>query len=140
MDMNDQRHRPDEDAEFERRARAAFDASVGDLDAATRSRLNRARQRALAAATGRSGVSGSRWWATWAPAGAVAAAALAAVLLWRSPVPDDAAAVVASTPAADTQQDPLELLAAGEDLDLAAEADLDFYAWVELATADDGVG
>jgi hypothetical protein len=38
------------------------------------------------------------------------------------------------------QQDSLELLAAGEDLDLATEADLDFYVWVELATADDGVG
>lgn len=136
--MNDQRHRPDGDAEFERRARAAFDASVDDLDAATRSRLNRARQHALTAATGSSGARGSRWWATWAPAGAVAAAVLAAVLLWRSPAPDDA--VVATAPAADTQQGPLELLAAGEDLDLAAEADLDFYAWVELATADDGVG
>lgn len=137
--MNDQRHRPDEDAEFERRAREAFDASVDGLDAATRSRLNRARQQALAAATGRSSVRGSRWWTTWAPAGAVAAAVLAAVLLWRSPAPDDSAAV-ASAPAADTQQDALELLAAGEDLELAAEADLDFYAWVELATADDGVG
>ncbi len=39
-----------------------------------------------------------------------------------------------------SQQDPLELLAAGEDLDLATEADLEFYAWVELETADDGVG
>jgi hypothetical protein len=140
MDMNDQRHRPDEDADFERRARAAFDASVDELDAATRSRLNRARQRALAAATGRADASGSRWWATWAPAGAVAAAALAAVLLWRSPAPEDVTAVTAANPPNDVQQDPLELLAAGEDLDLAAEADLDFYAWVELATADDGVG
>ena len=48
---------------------------------------------------------------------------------------------VAATPTnADVQQDPLELLTAGEDLDLATEADLEFYAWVELETADDGVG
>ena len=138
--MNDQQHRPDEDAEFERRAREAFDASVEGLDAASRSRLNRARQQALAAARGRAGWTGNRWWTTWAPAGAMAAAVFAAVLLWRSPAPDEGSAVTAANPSVDVQPDPLELLAAGEDLDLAAEADLDFYAWVELKTADDGVG
>ena len=38
--------------------------------------------------------------------------------------------------AADQALDPLVLLAAGDDLELATEADLDFYAWVELETAD----
>jgi uncharacterized protein (DUF2345 family) len=49
--------------------------------------------------------------------------------------------VAATAGSADTQQDPLELLAAGEDLELATQADLEFYAWVQIETADDdGVG
>lgn len=125
------------DAEFERRARDAFRVSVDDLDAATLSRLNRSRQKALAAAQGSS--HGHNRWLAWAPAGALAAGVLAAVLLWRAPPDANAPPTVASSSPADMQQDSLELLAAGEDLDLATEADLDFYVWVELATADDGV-
>jgi hypothetical protein len=123
-------------AEFERRAQDAFRRSVDDLDAATLSRLNRSRQRALEAARG-SNRHGSRW-LMWAPAGALAAAVLAAALLLRT-TPDTPATVAVSTPA-DAQPEAFDLLAAGEDLELATEADLDFYAWVELATADDGVG
>lgn len=127
------------DAELERRARTAFQASVDGLDAATLSRLNRARQQALAAVDGRNRA-GWRWTA-WAPVGALAAGLLAAVLLLRSPSETGAPVQVAATPAsADVPQDPLELLTAGEDLDLATEADLDFYAWVELETDADGVG
>ena len=63
------------------------------------------------------------------------------MLLLRSPPETSAPAqVVASTGSAEAQQDSLELLAAGEDLELATEADLEFYAWVELETAADGVG
>jgi len=128
-----------DDAGLERRARAAFQASVDELDAATRSRLNRARQQALAAVDGRNRA-GWRW-TVWAPVGALAAGLLAAALLLRSPSEVGAPVQVASTPASvDVPQDPLELLTAGEDLDLATEADLDFYAWVELETAADGVG
>ncbi|MEY2920633.1 MAG: hypothetical protein RL261_1938 [Pseudomonadota bacterium] len=128
-----------DDAELERRARTAFQASVDELDAATLSRLNRARQQALAAVDGRNRA-GWRWTA-WAPVGALAAGLLAAVLLLRSPSETGAPVQVAATPAsADVPQDPLELLTAGEDLDLATEADLDFYAWVELESVADGVG
>jgi hypothetical protein len=123
-------------AEFERRAQDAFRSSVDDLDAATLSRLNRSRQRALEAARG-SNRHGSRW-LMWAPAGALAAAVLAAALLLRT-TPDTSTTVAVSAPA-DAQPEAFDLLAAGEDLELATEADLDFYAWVELATADDGVG
>jgi len=123
-------------AEFERRAQETFRRSVDDLDAATLSRLNRSRQRALEAAQG-SNRHGSRW-LLWAPAGALAAGVLAAALLLRT-TPDTPATVAVSAPA-DTQPEAFDLLAAGEDLELATEADLDFYAWVELATADDGVG
>ena len=136
--MSDQ-HDDRDDAELERRARTVFKASVDELDAATLSRLNRARQQALAVAAGRNRA-GWRW-SVWAPVGALAAGLLAAVLLLRSPSEVGAPVQVAATPtSADVQQDPLELLTAGEDLDLATEADLDFYAWVELETADDGVG
>jgi len=126
-------------AELERHARNVFKASVDELDAATLSRLNRSRQQALAVAEGRNRT-GWRW-TVWAPVGALAAGVLAAVLLLHSPsetgLPAQVAVIATS---ADVQPDPLELLAAGEDLDLATEADLEFYAWVELETADDGVG
>ena len=133
-------HRDDrDDAELERQVRNVFKASVDDLDAATLSRLNRSRQQALDAAAGRKHT-GWRWTA-WAPAGALAASVLAAVLLLRSPSETVAPAQVAAAPAnADVPQDPFELLDAGEDLELATEADLEFYAWVELETAEDGVG
>lgn len=135
------REHPDDrdDAELERQLRNVFKASVDDLDAATLSRLHRSRQQALDAAASRKRTG---WRLTaWAPAGALAASVLAAVLLLRSPSETGAPVQVAATPAnAFAPQDPLELLTAGEDLDLATEADLEFYAWVELETADDGVG
>ncbi len=133
-------HRDDrDDAELERQVRNVFKAGVDDLDAATLSRLHRSRQQALDAAAGRKHA-GWRWTAC-APAGALAASVLAAVLLLRAPSENGAPAQVAATVGSvDAQQDPLELLAAGEDLVLATEADLEFYAWVELETADDGVG
>jgi hypothetical protein len=138
--MNEQPEDRDE-AELERHARTVFNASVDELDAATLSRLNRSRQRAIALAEGRSRA-GWRW-EVWAPAGAVAAGVLAAVLLLNAPPEMGAPAQVAATPASvEAQQDAFELLTAGEDLDLATEADLEFYAWVELETSgnDDGVG
>jgi len=74
--------------DVEGRARAAFEATVAGLDAATLSKLNQSRQRALAAAAGVRSQPNSRWWA-WAPAGALAAVALAAVLLLRAPAEPD---------------------------------------------------
>ncbi len=129
-----------DDAELERHARDVFQARVDELDAATLSRLNRSRQQALAAAAGRNRA-GWRWM-VWVPVGALAAGVLAAALLLSSPSQLEAPVQAGTTPtSADVQQDPLELLTAGEDLDLATEADLEFYAWVELeATDDDGVG
>jgi len=135
------------DPDFERQLRATFDASLTGLDARTLSRLNQSRQQAVEAAQRRPLWSGRSGWTTWAPLGALAASALVAVVVWRMPgesqAPVTARAVVApSVPAADSALEPLELLTSGEDLELAAAADLDFYAWVELTTADaaDGVG
>lgn len=136
--MSDQ-SRDRDDAELERHARTVFQAGVDELDAATLARLHRARQQALGAAAGRNRA-GWRW-TVWAPVGALATGVLAAALLLRSPSETSAPVQVAATQmSTDAQQDPLELLTAGEDLDLATEADLEFYAWVELETTDDGVG
>jgi hypothetical protein len=134
------------DTDFERRLRARFDESVDGLDASTLSRLNRSRQRAVEAAQHR-----HRWfrggWTTWSPLGALAASVLVAVVVWRMPGESQAPATaqVEAAPAVravDSTQEPLELLTSSEDLALAVAADLDFYAWVELTTADvaDGVG
>jgi hypothetical protein len=122
--------------DVEGRARAAFEASVAGLDAATLSKLNQSRQRALVAAAGVRSQANSRWWA-WAPAGALAVVALAAVLLLRAPAePEVNGGPVVVDAAAEQALDPLVLMAAGDDLELATEADLDFYAWVDLETAD----
>lgn len=104
--------------ELERKSRAAFDASVEGMDAATRSRLARSRARALEEMRrGR-----LRWSAGWIPAGAAAAAAVVGVMLWQ----------------AEQARPPVEpALAALEDLDLVTgadelamfEEDEEFYAW-----------
>jgi hypothetical protein len=135
------------DPDFERQLRATFDASLTGLDARTLSRLNQSRQQAVEAAQRRQPWSGRSGWTIWAPLGALAAGVLVAVVVWRMPTepqaPVIAQAVVApAVPAVDLLPEPLELLTSGEDLELAAAADLDFYAWVALTTADaaDGVG
>jgi hypothetical protein len=135
-----------EPSAFERQARDAFEDSAAHLDAATVSRLNQSRQRALEAAARRAPV--TQRWLTWAPAGAIAAAALVAVLVLRAPsAPDTVATNTTPNPSAltttntstDAALDPLTVVAAGDDLELAAEADLEFYAWVELETAGEGI-
>lgn len=122
--MTDERMR-----ELERKSRAAFDESVESLDAASRSRLARARARALEELQHRR----MAWSSTWLPAGAAAAAALAAVMLWQGedrPAP-------ASKPALAALED-LDIVAGGEDLDMFDE-DEEFYAWAVEQTPD-GVG
>ena len=76
--MNDERIR-----ELERRSRAAFDESVESIDAATRSRLARARAEALREL----GVRRLNWRSAWVPAGVAAAAALASALLFVATMP-----------------------------------------------------
>lgn len=119
--------------EFERRARAAFDASVEAIDAETRSRLNRARQAALEQLAARR----APLWRSWAPVGAMAAAVVA-VVLWRAPGHEPASQIqVNGTPI-----EAVELVAEGDDLDLVSE-DLEFYSWVADqagASLSNGVG
>ncbi len=128
--------RNDGDDFVERRAREIFEASVDSLDAQTRSRLNVARQSAIEELQkGRAPA-----WTPWARVLAIAGVAAVAVVLWRDPggYPDDGPTVAGSPAALDT----LELVVAGEDLDLVA-GDLDFYAMLEeleLELASGGVG
>jgi ferric-dicitrate binding protein FerR (iron transport regulator) len=127
-ERNDER-----DSAFEKRAKELFDDSVAGLDAATRSRLNRARQRALEelAAPRR------QWLWTLAPAGAVAAAAAVAWFVAWQPAPQPAADMQLAT------LSDLEILLGEEDLEMLDE-EIDFYGWLEeqpeFANADDNVG
>ena len=120
------------DESLERHAREAFDASVARLDAATRARLRDARRAAIDELESRRRPA----WQGWAPVAVAASAALLAVLLWRTPA--ESPQPVAGPVFAETM-DALEMVAAGEDLDLVIE-DLEFYAWLEQAGYEDGAG
>ncbi len=133
----DERNDDGRDEAFERRARELFEASVADLDAATRARLAAARRAALEAAPGARRAP----WGPWVPVAAVAAtAAVVAVLVLRpegeAPATGPAIAAQAGRTAA---PEALEVLVAGEDLDLVAE-DLEFYDWIEFAALDTAGG
>jgi hypothetical protein len=122
--------------EVERHAREIFAASVERLDAATLSRLNRSRRRALDAV--RAQPRASIGWSRWMPAGAAAAAVLGAALAWNVTLNRPGPAAQTAAISANPQPEPLELISANaDDLQLAtAEDDLDFYAWVSDATSD----
>jgi hypothetical protein len=117
--------------EHERRAREHFDASVEGIDAATRSRLNRARQAAVAE------VERTRHtpWRTWLPAAAAASVALLAVVLWRMPGQQPGALLVEGAPTAEV----VEMLAIGDD---DVSEDPEFYTWLadRGLPADNGSG
>jgi len=124
-------------SDFERSAKQAFDASVRGVDAATRSRLVQARERALESASGAR--SGLGWSWSLAPSGALAAAAVVAVLLLaHHPRPSEVGPAQFGSD--------LELLLGKEDLGMLDE-DIDFYSWLEdqpdfapPAANGDGVG
>lgn len=111
-----------EQQEFERRTREVFDREVAGLDAATRSKLNRARQRALTE------LDRPAPWLLRIPmpqaaAASIAVAAIVGVLLMRSGVaPED----VPLDFAAATD---IEILLAEDDMEFLEE--IEFYAWLE---------
>jgi len=125
------------EAAFETRTRRAFTDSVERLDGATRSKLAQARARAVEAQTRRDVFA----WPSMArlmPAGALAAALLAAVVVWQlSPPPRSEPALAALSD--------LDILLGDEELELFE--DLEFYTWLqeqpelqESIDADDGAG
>lgn len=106
------------DERLAEQAKKAFDRSVDGLDAATLSRLNRARQAALAEAA-----RPERAWLRWLPATGAAATVLLAVFTLQGPGEVD----VISAPATD-----LEFLLSEESIEMLEE--LEFYSW--LATQE----
>jgi hypothetical protein len=119
--------------EFELKARDTFDASVESLDAEIRSRLNRARQAAVAD----SAPVRAPAWRSWAPVGAVAVALIAAVL-WRVPGTGNSPQVQIN---GEAPMEIVELAAEGEDFELMTE-DPEFYSWVaeQAGNGSNGVG
>jgi len=109
--------------DFERQARGVLEESVRRIDARTRSKLNQARQAALAAAQPQ-----QRSWLrsfTLMPAGAAAAAVLVALTLWyRQPGGESPLLEGQHTAVED-----MDLLADSEGLDLMEGGDGSFYEW-----------
>ena len=120
--MNERRTDSEPKSELERSAKEAFDASVRELDAATRQRLVQARERALGSAGGARLGLGWSW--SLAPGGALAAAALVAVLLVaHRERPTELGAQQVAT-------GDLEILLGQEDLAMLDD-DIEFYSWLE---------
>lgn len=119
--------------QFERNARVVLEEGVRRIDARTRSRLNQARQAALARIRARR----RAWWSglTLMPAaGAVAAALLVAVVLWhREPHGTPPLALDGQHPAVED----MELLTDNDSLDLIEGWDGSFYEWA-AAESDAG--
>jgi hypothetical protein len=119
-------------SDFERNARTVLEHSLTHIDWRTRSRLNQGRQAALEAA----GARRRAWWRslTLMPAaGAVAAAVLVSIVLWR-------AHPVTEPPPLESQRatvEDLDLLADKDGLDLMEGGDGSFYEWA-LAQTDNG--
>jgi hypothetical protein len=111
---------------FEERSRALFDDSVERLDARTRSRLNQARQQALAEMNKGSA---RRYW-IGAPLGGLVAAAVIALILIR---PDGEAPGLEKP---GTMLDDFDIVADADNFELIQ--DVEFYSW--LADRDDGAG
>jgi hypothetical protein len=112
---------------FLQKARAVFNESADSLDGQARSRLNRARQAALAELD--SGASRLHRWSRWVPAtGAAVVAVVAIVLLHGSPEVNQII-----TPEAVQLDGDFELLMADDSFDMLLE--LEFYSWVDIDAA-----
>jgi len=105
---------------FEKRTQEVLEESAGRLDGRTRSRLTQARHAALAQLPNpaRNG------WRSYVPAGAAAAMAVLAVVIWSGP-PSGTLPMAGVSPVED-----MELLSDAEAPDFVADGDdLEFYEW-----------
>jgi negative regulator of sigma E activity len=104
-----------EPTDFEKRTREVLDDSAGRIDGRTRSRLTQARHAALAQLE----QPARHWWRTYVPAGAAAAVAVLAVVIWSGP----------TQPVASPVED-MDILADADAPDFAEDGeDLEFYEW-----------
>jgi len=102
--------------DFEQRTREILDESAGRLDGRTRSRLTQARHAALAQLEQPQ----RHWWRSFVPAGAAAAVAVLAVVIWSGSPEQPLAA----------PGDDMELLADADAPDFVNDGeDLEFYEW-----------
>ena len=108
------------DRQFAEQAKALFDESVDGLDAASQSKLNQARQAAVAE-LGSDAVRFGRWH-QWVPATGVAAAAAVAVFMWNAGGKPDA---VPQIPGSD-----FEILINDDSFEMLE--DLEFYSWIDI--------
>jgi len=124
--MSGSKERPvtSDDKAFAERAGELFRASVDELDAGTRSRLNRGRQTALSALAD-AGSARARW-SPWVPAAGVAAVALMAVVMWNGADRFDGNAGSPPAPFADVTD--MEILLDQDEFEMLE--DLEFYVWL----------
>lgn len=118
-------HDVERESEFEKRTRALFEASVESLDDRTRSRLNQARQAALAELNARRTPA---WLRMGMPLAGVTAAAVLAVWMALSPGMRDGELQETGWPV-----DDLDIVADVASFDLIE--DVEFYAWVAAQTS-----
>lgn len=110
-----------EQTPFEQRAREVLEESTAKLEGRTLSRLTQARHAALQQQGQR------QWLRGWVPAGAAAAAAVLAVLIWTGPVTEPGAPLVSSTNGASALED-IDLLADAPEF-VGESEDVEFYEW-----------
>jgi hypothetical protein len=115
-----------DESEFEARARAALAARVDSVDGQTRSRLNQARQAALAELAAQRQTRAFRVPGLWLPGGVLATAAVLALAVWVArPNSGPATTFAEATPLEDA-----EILSSSDGPELYAE-DADFYDWAD---------
>jgi hypothetical protein len=106
--------------DFEKRSREILEESTARLDGHTRSRLTQARHAALA----QLGKPARQWWRSYVPAGAAAAAAVLAVVVYTGR-PENGLPIAPTAGFEDT-----ELLADVEAPDFIEDGDdVEFYEW-----------
>jgi len=108
-------------SDFEKRTRELLEESAARLDGRTRSRLTQARHAALAQLA----QPARHWWRSYVPAGAAAAVAVLAVVMWSGRGSEIPPVVPGASPVED-----MELLADADAPDFVDDGeDLEFYEW-----------